>query len=85
MRRWLRELDRLLGQVYAGRWTRALVREQREREDLFMLMLFSESLGVPNPVGWYTLELRGPLLEDFHAWHRRQGFEKSPLDDVRCC
>lgn len=77
--------DAFLERLYAGRHGRELARQQREREDLFMLLVFSESLGIPDPVGWYTLELRGPLLEEFHRWHRRQGMEHSPLDDIRCC
>lgn len=85
VRRWLKQADRFLARVYAGRWQRELAREQRDREDLFMLLVFSESLGIPNPASWYTLELRGPMLEAFHDWHRRQGMEKSPLDDFRCC
>lgn len=85
MKQFLRKFDTWLEQVYAGRWLRELARARREREDLFMLLVFSESLGIPNPVSWHTLELRGILLEEFHAWHRRAGFEKSPLDEFRCC
>ena len=50
-----------------------------------MLLVFSEALGIENPAGWYTLELRGVMLESFHKWHRHQGLEKSPLSDFRCC
>jgi len=85
LKQWRIRADDFLARVYAGRWRRGLAREQRDREDLFMLLLFSESLGVPNPTAWYTLELRGPMLEEFHAWHLRQGLEHSPLDDFRCC
>ena len=78
-------IDDFLGRYYAGPWRRSLAREQRDREDLFMLLVFSESLGIPNPAAWYTLELRGLMLEEFHAWHLRQGMDRSPLDDFRCC
>lgn len=81
----LKAIDEFLGQFYAVRWRRDLQRQRREHEDLFMLLLYSESLGIPNPVAWHTLELRGVMLEEFHEWHRRQGLEKSPLDDFRCC
>ncbi len=81
----LKAIDDALEQFYGARWRRELAREQREREDLFMLMIYSESLGIPNPVSWHTLELRGVMLEEFHEWHRRQGLEKSPLDNFRCC
>ncbi len=81
----LNKLDHFLEQIYAGKWRREVAREQRDREDLFMLLVFSETLGIPNPATWYTLELRGPMLEEFHQWHKRQGLEKSPLEDFRCC
>jgi hypothetical protein len=47
--------------------------------------VFSELMGVPNPAGYYTLELLPVLWEDFHEWHLRMGMEKSPLDHFRCC
>ena len=50
-----------------------------------MLFVFSEMMGVPNPVTYYTLELQPMLLEKFHDWHRRMGIEHSPLDSFRCC
>jgi hypothetical protein len=60
-------------------------RELRDEDDLFLLMCFSELLGIPNPVSFYTLELYPHVLEQFHDWHLRMGMEKSPLDHIRCC
>lgn len=60
-------------------------RELRDEEDLFMLLCFSELLGLPNPVSYYTLELYPEMLENFHDWHKRMGMEKSPLTGIRCC
>lgn len=81
----LQRLGELYRAFYAlpGQRNRAL--EQRRREDLFRLLLLSESLGLPNPAGWYCLELLPFALEDFHAWHRRMGMEHSPLEGFRCC
>ncbi|MFE8699217.1 cory-CC-star protein [Cytobacillus sp. FJAT-54145] len=62
-----------------------LARELRDEEDLFMLLCFSELLGIPNPAFYYTLELYPHIIERFHEWHIRMGMEKSPLDGVRCC
>ena len=50
-----------------------------------MLMVFAESLGVPNPAAYYTVELLPAMYERFHDWHRRMGMERSPLDHVGCC
>lgn len=74
-----------LGEFYAAPYRRTLARAQRDEDDLFMLMVFSESLGVPNPVGYYTLELMPAMYDRFHAWHRRMGLERSPLDHISCC
>jgi hypothetical protein len=63
----------------------AVRRELEEAEDLFLLLSFGESFGLPNPASWYTLELYPLLLEEFHDWHRRMGMERSPLEHLRCC
>lgn len=63
----------------------AVRRELEEADDLFLLLCFSESFGLPNPASWHTLELYPLMLEEFHEWHRRMGQERSPLDHLRCC
>ncbi|MBM7634770.1 cory-CC-star protein [Geomicrobium sediminis] len=60
-------------------------RELRDEDDLFHLLCFSEMLGLPNPVSYYTLEMYPHIIEQFHDWHLRMGMEKSPLDQIRCC
>ncbi|WP_110113331.1 cory-CC-star protein [Bacillus sp. CGMCC 1.16541] len=62
-----------------------IARELRDEEDLFILLCFSEMLGLPNPAFYYTLELYPLIIERFHEWHVRMGIEKSPLDGIRCC
>ncbi|MFC0044764.1 cory-CC-star protein [Metabacillus iocasae] len=62
-----------------------LARELRDEEDLFILLCFSEMLGLQNPAFYYTLELYPLIIERFHEWHVRMGMEKSPLDGIRCC
>lgn len=74
-----------LREFYVAPYRRAFARAQRDEEDLFMMLVFAESLGVPNPATWYTLELMPAMYERFHAWHRRMGLERSPLDHVTCC
>lgn len=60
-------------------------RELQEQEDLVMLLLFGDAMGLPNPVAYHTLELYPALIENYHEWHRRMGMDHSPLDHVRCC
>ncbi|MTD31285.1 cory-CC-star protein [Planomicrobium sp. YIM 101495] len=62
-----------------------IARELRDEDDLFLLMLYSEMIGIPNPVYYYTLELYPYMIEEFHDWHLRMGMEKSPLTGIRCC
>ncbi|TVP56525.1 MAG: DNA helicase [Gemmatimonadales bacterium] len=75
----------LLEEFYEGRHRGALAREQREEDDLFMLLVFSEMMGIPNPASYYTLELLPVMYDRFHEWHLRMGMERSPLAHVRCC
>lgn len=63
----------------------ALYREQIRQRDMFLLLGFSELLGTPNPVTFYTLELYPRLLEEFHGWHQRMGMEHCPDGGFRCC
>jgi hypothetical protein len=56
-----------------------------KEDDLFMLLCFSELLGLPHPVSYYTLELYPYYADRFHQWHQRMGMEHSPLDSIKCC
>lgn len=66
---------------YRAQIHRAYLRER----DLFLLLGFSDLLGAPNPVAFYTLELYPELIEQFHEWHRRLGMEHPPEGGFRCC
>jgi hypothetical protein len=81
----LRRLEYLASEAYNAPYRGMVARAKREQDDLFMLIIFSEMLGVPNPAAYYTLELQPLMLERFHEWHTRMGMEHSPLDGFRCC
>ncbi|OEY65512.1 cory-CC-star protein [Marinobacter sp. X15-166B] len=72
-------------EYYNAPYRAAIARAQRDEDDLFMLLVFSEMMGIPNPASWYCLELQPLLMERFHDWHTRMGMERSPLDHFRCC
>lgn len=72
-------------EYYNAPYRAAIARARRDEDDLFMLLVFGEMMGIPNPASWYTLELQPLLLERFHDWHTRMGMERSPLDNMRCC
>jgi hypothetical protein len=85
MSRRLRRAKALLAEFYVSPYRGAVARARRDQDDLFMLLVFSELMGVPNPATYYTLELQPILLERFHEWHTRMGMEHSPLDGMKCC
>lgn len=66
-------------------YRRTFARAQRDEEDLFMMLVLSEALGVPNPASYHTVELLPVVYDRFHEWHRRMGMERSPLEHVSCC
>lgn len=74
-----------LNEFYHAPYRRTLARAERDEGDWFMLMVYAETLGIPNPMTYYTLELQPLLMEDFHEWHQRIGMEKSPLEHFGCC
>ena len=75
----------LASEAYNAPYRGAVARAKRDQDDVFMLLIFSEMMGVPNPATYYALELQPILLERFHEWHTRMEMEHSPLDDFRCC
>ena len=80
-----KKIEQGLREYYIAPYRRSFGRAQRDEDDLFMLLVFSESLGVPNPASFYTLELLPLVYDRFHEWHTRMGMEKSPLDHISCC
>ncbi|HEX5513905.1 MAG TPA: cory-CC-star protein [Gammaproteobacteria bacterium] len=85
LRAWFDQALRFAEEIYSVRYRSTIARARRDEDDLFMLLVFAELMGVPSPAGYYTLELQPLLLERFHDWHRRMGMERSPLDGFRCC
>ncbi|APT91890.1 DNA helicase [Corynebacterium phocae] len=81
----LKAFGRGLNDYYQAPYRASFAKAQQQEDDLFMLLVMSEALGIPNPASFYTLELLPLIYEDFHAWHRRMGMEHSPLDNLSCC
>lgn len=85
MRQKLKAFFKGLDEFYHAPYRKTLTQEYRDENDFFMMMIFAESLGVPNPTTFYTMELLPFFLEEFHSWHKRMGMEKSPIDHFGCC
>lgn len=85
VRRRLRAARDIYEAVYFAPYRSAIHRDHLKQHDLFLLMGFSDLLGVPNPVAFYTLELYPELIGQFHEWHQRMGMEHAPEGGFRCC
>ena len=85
VRRRLRAARDIYEGIYFAPYRSAIHREYLRQRDLFLLLGFSDLLGVPNPVSFYTLELYPELIEQFHEWHLRMGMPQAPDGGFRCC
>ena len=65
--------QKALEEYYASSYRGVLTKEEREIDDFFMIITFSEMMGIPNPYELYTLELLPELMPKFHAWHQKMG------------
>jgi hypothetical protein len=52
-------------------------KEAFDANDNFILLLFGDLLGIPNPVSYYTLELLPYLVEELESWEKRMQNRKS--------
>lgn len=86
VKRWFRKVDAIAREAYAMPYRRTFARARRDQEDLFLMLVMSESLGIPNPAGTATLELLPEVLDRMHDWHVRLEMSRAPWEDgLRCC
>lgn len=85
MQQRLRSAREIYEGMYAAPYRSQIGREYLRQRDLFLLLGFSDLLGIPNPIAFYTLELYPELIEQFHEWHLRAGLEHAPEGGFRCC
>ncbi|MFQ5868164.1 MAG: hypothetical protein ACE5IT_09285 [bacterium] len=57
--------------------TSIIRKEAFDTNDNFIILLFGDLLGIPNPVSYYTLELLPYLAEELEGWERRMQNRKS--------
>lgn len=81
----LQEAKEIYEGIYVAPYRSLIHGEYLQQRDLFFLMTFSDLLGIPNPVNFYTLELYPELIEQFHQWHIRIGMNEAPEGGFRCC
>ncbi len=73
-----------LENLYFIKYGAAIRRQKREIDDFFMIVTFSEMMGIENPFAFYTLEMLADLMPKFHDWHQRMGLEYSCFDSFPC-
>lgn len=81
----VREARDIYEGIYIAPYRATAHREFLRQKDLLFLLGFSDLLGVPSPVHFYTLELLPEVLEGFHEWHLRLGMDEAPEGGFRCC
>ncbi len=85
VRKKLRAFREIYEAIYVAPYRSVIHKEYLQQRDLFLLMGFSDLLGIPNPVSFYTLELYPDLIDQFHDWHVRMGMPRAPDGGFRCC
>ncbi len=85
LRQRLRRAREIYEGIYFAPYRSAIHREYLHQRDLFLLLGFSDLLGIPNPMCFYTLELYPELIDQFHEWHLRMGMTRAPEGGFRCC
>lgn len=81
----LARAQELLREFYVAPYRHTFAKAQQEEDDFLMLVMLSDSLGLPLADRYYTLELLPLLHEEVHAWHRRMDMPHSPFDQISCC
>lgn len=81
----IKQAIKLYDQALTHKYEASIKRELAREDDMFYLLCFSEILGIPNPMTYYTLELYPYFLPNLHAWHQRMGMDHSPFADIQCC
>jgi hypothetical protein len=80
----LRRVSDWHDQLFVAKWRSGLQREARRQEDDFLALLLLSSYGIDDPAEYHTLPLTAEMVESFHRWHQREGFDHFPSGGV-CC
>ncbi|MGB4146103.1 MAG: hypothetical protein WBJ86_02180 [Acetomicrobium sp.] len=57
------------------------MKEALDANDAFMLLVFGDLLGIPNPTSYYTLELLPYLADDIERWQQRMAVKGTVLEE----
>ncbi|MGI6702943.1 MAG: hypothetical protein ACOX42_02760 [Clostridia bacterium] len=60
---------------------RIVKKDALDGNDYFILLCFSDFLGIPSPASYYTLELLPYMAEELEGWELRMADKKDILDE----
>ena len=58
-----------------------VMKEASSANDAFMLLIFGDMLGIPNPASYYTLELLPYLADEIEGWQQRMMTKGTVLEE----
>ncbi|MDR9770217.1 MULTISPECIES: hypothetical protein [Acetomicrobium] len=58
-----------------------VMKEALDTNDAFMILVFGDLLGIPNPTSYYTLELLPYLADDIERWQQRMAVKGTVLEE----
>ncbi len=58
-----------------------VMKEASSANDAFMLLIFGDMLGIPNPASYYTLELLPYLADEIEGWQQRMMTRGTVLEE----
>lgn len=67
----LKTISDFLDELFRESSTKIIRKEAYDLNDSFLLLLFGDLLGLPNPFSYYALELLPLLTEDIESWEKR--------------
>ena len=60
---------------------RIIRKDAMDGDDYFMLLCFSDFLGIPSPASYYTLELLPYMVGELEGWEMRMADKKDILSE----
>lgn len=60
---------------------RIMRKDAMDDNDYFMLLCFSDFLGIPSPASYYTLELLPYMAKDLEGWEMRMADKKDIISE----
>ncbi|MGB4366029.1 MAG: hypothetical protein WBI90_00375 [Acetomicrobium sp.] len=58
-----------------------VMKEALDTNDAFMILVFGDLLGIPNPTSYYTLELLPYLADAIERWQQRMAVTGTVLEE----